>query len=74
MHIDDYDKKVETISRYRIAKDKKTEVLRRENMLVQVKLCFDGEYYDFTLSGNEMAQLLSDFNDIDSIDDLFSTP
>ncbi len=72
MQLQDYKDKVEIIRRYRAAKDKRAEFTEAVNAPSHVELSIDGELYTFTLSGNEMAWLLSDFANITSIHDLFS--
>jgi hypothetical protein len=74
MEIKEFSKKVEAIRQYRASKDgaKKANLMSGVNAPTAVELHFGSETRVFTLSGNEMASLLSEFPDINSINDLFA--
>lgn len=74
MEIKEFSKKVEAIRQYRASKDgaKKAKLMSGVNAPTAVELHFESETRVFTLSGNEMASLLSEFPDINSINDLFA--
>ncbi len=64
--IKEFSKKVEAIRQYRAPKDvaKKARLMSGVNASTAVDLHFESETRMFTLSGNEMVSLLSEFPDI----------
>jgi hypothetical protein len=71
MHTEKYEEKVRLIRRYSSATAKRAKLTASVNEPLRVELYLDQEQHTFTLSGNEMASLLSEFPSVTSIDDLF---
>ena len=68
----DYNAKVEAIREWRVAKQPRHHGIEcPENAPCRVTLRSTAGEFDFTLDGNELASLLSDFADISSVRDLF---
>jgi hypothetical protein len=69
----DYDSKIDALRRYRKAKGKRRAVIEHTaNAPWRATLQMGDEECSFTLSGNEIASLFSEFSDIKGVRDLFA--